>query len=278
MNCKQFEKLLGRYMDGELDEASEKAMRSHIAVCNACAREFAAFEKLANGLSQTENEPVPVGFEQRWKQVIKQASAKQRKASFGRLMPALAASVAAIAVVGALLATGVLNHAAPNTVSFRTAQDVRGSVAIGAGQASQASHTSQAGDAGGSKESVMMAPAPEPTQAPAAGAAEPTQTDEPAASVPSASSTADIEPNQMKMAVQEDTSQPIELEVSADTLDKLENSFASADSVKIEYTRDGNRLTIMVTEENQTAVASITKDAGLDISPQAGETYVFYAQ
>ena len=251
-------------MDGELDEASAQAMISHIAECDACAREFAAYEKIIKGL-QTVDEPLPVGFEQRWKKAVWEGPASRRKTSFGKLMPALATGVAAVAVIGAILATGVLNKPAPDIVSMRAVQENTGSTILEAGQESQASIAGSA-ETG----NVMMAPAA--TQPPA----------EPAAPVASAAaqaaSVAASESPQMKLQAQDSTAAPpVAVQVPSDTLDVLQTTFMATSSVRIEFTRSGNHLTVAITEENIDAIASIAKGAGLEIIPQIGETYDFYS-
>ena len=257
MNCKQFEKLLGKYMDGELDEASTEAMRVHSAQCGACAQEFAVLERITKSLSQTGDEPIPFGFEQRWKQTIQNVPSKRRKNTFGKLLPALATGAAAVAVVVTILATGVLAPAlsTPKNISSLVAQEAQGAAAGGAVKP-QASVPVSASP----EQFAMMAPAPAAPDASAAQA-------EPVA--PDASP-------QMKMAVQASLA-ALPVEVSPDTLDKLQNSFLAIDSVQINLIRNGDHLTVAITDENKNAVTSIAKSNGLDIAPQTGETYDFYS-
>jgi hypothetical protein len=257
MDCKQFEKMLGKYMDGELGETSAEAMRSHMAQCAACAQEFAVLEKITKSFSQTEDEPLPLGFEQRWKQTIKDVPAKRKNTVFGKLLPALATGAAAVAVVVTILATGVFTPAllAPQNIALSGAQETRGTAAGGAAK-SQAS----VADSAGSEQFAMMAPAPAAPVVPVASAE---------------SGASDASP-QMKMAVQ-DSLAAIPFEVSPDTLDKLQNTFLAVDSIQIDFMRNGDHLTIAITDQNQKAVASIAEALGLDISPQTGETYDFYS-
>lgn len=262
MNCKQFEKLLGRYMDGDLDHASAEAMRAHMAQCPPCAREFAMLKKITGGLSQMGDAPLPAGFEQRWKQAVRSAPSPRKKAAFGKLLPGLAAGVAAIVVISTVFASGMLNPAlSARDLSAQPARN--GMMAGGAGKAESASLADSA-EAG----SAMMAPAPE-SQASA------TPELPEAAAAPAESAAPDMSA-QFKMAVEEDSA-VISVQVEPDTLENLETYLKTVESVYIEFTRSGSHLTITITDQNQAAVADFTKEAGLEVNPQPGETYDFYS-
>ena len=62
MNCAEVTKKISAYMDGELDAAESRFVSDHIAVCEACRREFEALtgvDGLVNALPKID---LPEGF------------------------------------------------------------------------------------------------------------------------------------------------------------------------------------------------------------------------
>jgi len=65
MDCKYAQKLMMKYMDGEISEAEAKALNEHILVCENCREEFFVYDAIiteAEKISAKEIE-APVGFE-----------------------------------------------------------------------------------------------------------------------------------------------------------------------------------------------------------------------
>lgn len=62
MNCRDFEPLIQRYLDGDISIEERSAVEKHIKECEVCRLELAEFEKLSHMLSSLEKLPTPKDF------------------------------------------------------------------------------------------------------------------------------------------------------------------------------------------------------------------------
>lgn len=111
MDHKPDDLLFEKYMDGNLDFADEKQFEEHVKNCPACSARYSDLMRIRRGLSLIGDEPLPDGFTGVWKKSVYECSStlptRMRK-RHNRLLPAIAAGVAVIAVVSAFMMSGVL--------------------------------------------------------------------------------------------------------------------------------------------------------------------------
>lgn len=63
MNCKNSEKLIMKYMDGELNEEEAKLLNGHITKCGECKAEFYFYDNMLKSLGNFEDVEAPAAFE-----------------------------------------------------------------------------------------------------------------------------------------------------------------------------------------------------------------------
>ena len=74
------------YIDGELSEADKKKVEAHLSECPACReklKELSCFDADIKGIYS--NEPLPVGFEQRFYGKLKESKAGEERPFLPRL-------------------------------------------------------------------------------------------------------------------------------------------------------------------------------------------------
>jgi hypothetical protein len=93
MTCSEFDHLLDRYIDGELNEAQREEVRVHAAQCGECSEKLKAAEELRDILSHMDDDiSVPLPAQAAWRKAVRE-EAKRKK------MKSLYAAVGAIAAV-----------------------------------------------------------------------------------------------------------------------------------------------------------------------------------
>lgn len=75
MNCKQFSKAMGDYVNRELDEGIMCRMQEHLKACPECAKLVRELEDTSLMVRLLPREATPVGFEQRLKERVATARA-----------------------------------------------------------------------------------------------------------------------------------------------------------------------------------------------------------
>lgn len=249
MNHETDDSLFEKYMDGALDASAQAEFEAHIKNCPACAEKYADFIKIRSGLSSIGDEPLPDGFTQKWTAAIHAYGRSSKKSSkqLRRVLPAIAAGVAVVAVISAVMLSGVLSPGAalPEAMLAGSAgseaaadtdlQDSAAKNAAGANEAMPAPETES------SASLFMMQEAPMESAAPA--------DESPAAE---ADRTAVI------------------LTVTQETFDALADGLAEQQT---EYSLDDGQLIFTVTEENKSFFADFSERYALDAVPLAGETY-----
>lgn len=63
MNCKTSEKLIMKYVDGEISEDEARLLNSHITQCSSCRADFYFYDGLIKSLNEFEEIEAPVTFE-----------------------------------------------------------------------------------------------------------------------------------------------------------------------------------------------------------------------
>ncbi len=105
MNCKKANKLINKYIDGELNESLVKEFQKHILSCKECKSAYESYVLLKNELKELSDTPLPSGFETSLH--LKLAKAAQEKRVFG--YRPLLNGLTAVAVAFALL-FGISNY------------------------------------------------------------------------------------------------------------------------------------------------------------------------
>jgi len=129
MNCDECNDLIGAFMDSELDEAQAAAVRSHLALCNECAKvceEVASIVDLCS--AETSAELVPPNSQALWcriNNIIENepntaAPVDRPRRRFWQLSPVqVAAAVLCVALVSSLLTVvAIRNYSGPAVADF----------------------------------------------------------------------------------------------------------------------------------------------------------------
>lgn len=135
MRCDETQKLLVEFMEGELEAGEQEAVREHLATCDACASELAAFERTMSFLEDDGYvEPSPFYWTRFEAGLRAKLRGSDRRFVFvprlENLAPRLAPIVAAVVLFGVGLGVGlqpVLNVAgtsdSPGTFAERPIDD-----------------------------------------------------------------------------------------------------------------------------------------------------------
>ena len=107
MDCSEFRDLLEPYDDGELPATERAAIAEHLKGCRACSAALADLQALRNRIRTAGTFAMPAGLEARIQSALGLESRRPRP--FGwRGITALAASHAAVALLGGVLAYAML--------------------------------------------------------------------------------------------------------------------------------------------------------------------------
>jgi len=107
MICRDIENMLDRFLDGELEARSMRAVALHVTRCPACERLLQELERLQDMVVEGVNEAVArVDFTRFWSDIAGQAEVVQR--SFGGVRERLRAAAARPAVIAAMMAVALL--------------------------------------------------------------------------------------------------------------------------------------------------------------------------
>jgi len=107
MICRDIENMLDRFLDGELEARSMRAVALHVTRCPACERLLQELERLQDLLVEGVNQAVAhVDFTRFWPDIAGQAEVVQR--SFGGVRERLRAFAARPAVVAAVMGVALL--------------------------------------------------------------------------------------------------------------------------------------------------------------------------
>lgn len=117
MTCSEFDHLLDRYIDGELNEAQREEVRGHAAQCGECSEKLKAAEELRDILSHMDDDiSVPLPAQAAWRKAVRE-EAKRKK------MKSLYAAVGAIAAV-CVLTLGISTMMQEKPVEIASVQRV----------------------------------------------------------------------------------------------------------------------------------------------------------
>ena len=83
MNCRQAQRRLNAYLDGELPAEMRRTLEAHIEGCSACARELAAHQEMRRLLDEPPAAMVPTGFARS----VRERASRQVVAARGHAMP-----------------------------------------------------------------------------------------------------------------------------------------------------------------------------------------------
>ena len=102
-------RLFEKYMNGELDPSAEAQFEEHLKSCPDCQARYSGSMKIKRGLSSIADEPLPDGFTDAWKNRVFSYGTNPKSASkrVRRLIPAIAAGLALIAVISVAMLSGV---------------------------------------------------------------------------------------------------------------------------------------------------------------------------
>jgi anti-sigma factor RsiW len=107
MICRDIEKMLDRFLDGELEARSMRAVALHVTRCPACERLLQELERLQEMVVEGVNEAVArVDFTRFWPDIAGQAEVVQR--SFGGVRERLRAFAARPVVIAVVMAVALL--------------------------------------------------------------------------------------------------------------------------------------------------------------------------
>jgi len=107
MICRDIENMLDRFLDGELEARSMRAVALHVTRCPACERLLQELERLQDLVVDGVNEAVAgVDFTRFWPDITARAETVQR--SFGGVGERLRALAARPAVIAAAMAAALL--------------------------------------------------------------------------------------------------------------------------------------------------------------------------
>lgn len=159
--CENYQEMISRLLDGELEAAEEAALAEHLKTCPGCAALYVAFSGLSETLSQDLEEPPERIRENVMAEIRRSELAKRNKRRLSRPVRGLLVTAACLVLV-----VGAAYAAAPSLQkSAATVQRAGGAIA---GYERDAVITQEAWP-----ESALEAdaPAPEPESPPAYGAA-----------------------------------------------------------------------------------------------------------
>jgi hypothetical protein len=251
MNHETVDFLFEKYMDGELDPSAQAEFEEHIKNCTECAERYAGFVKIKNGLSSIGDEPIPDGFREEWTQSLR-SYGKSSKGSAKRMrgfLPAIAAGVALVAVVSAVMLSGVLSPGAamPEVMIAGSAESQAA--------ADRTMQDSAAKDAAGENEAL---PAPESSESLFMMQEAPKTSAAPETSAETSSSAAGAD----KIS--------IPLYVTQAAFDALVTGLEEQNG---EFCLDEGLLIFTVTQDNQSFFADFAQRYALGVSPLLGEIY-----
>ncbi|MEG1859595.1 MAG: hypothetical protein RR193_04550 [Christensenellaceae bacterium] len=106
MTCKQCKKYIRAFLDDESSDHQD--FLAHIAQCETCKKEFEAEKMMVQILAHEKNVPVPTGFSKRWQNKV--AAQKRHTISYKVLIPACAAVLCTLFVVGAVVQHNMQPH------------------------------------------------------------------------------------------------------------------------------------------------------------------------
>lgn len=240
MNHNKVDQLFEKYLNGELDSKTAAELETHIQHCPDCAGRYAGFLKISKGLSSIGDKPFPVDFHDRWTKKIASYGRHQKNAHRrpAKLLPAIAAVVAAVAVVSAVALSGVLS---PGTdlSEARLMESAEYGVAAGEGKESTMGSMEAENEQAAPPESASLFMAQE---------------------APEASEESSAEAD--KIAVP--------LYVTSATFEALKNLLIDRGA---DFCLDEGLMIVSVTEENQDYLTGFADEYVLGISPLPGETY-----
>ena len=84
MECGEYQKLLSRLLDGELDEEKAAAARDHMTSCSTCAEFYASAFSIGSALGASLDAAIPSNLSVR----VKQAVAAERNKASTNILPA----------------------------------------------------------------------------------------------------------------------------------------------------------------------------------------------
>ncbi|MEG0251817.1 MAG: hypothetical protein RR625_04220 [Christensenellaceae bacterium] len=106
MTCKQCKKYIRAFLDDESGDHQD--FLAHIAQCETCKKELEAEKMMAQILAHEKDVPVPTGFSKRWQDKV--AAQKRHTISYKVLIPACAAVLCTLFVVGAVVQHNMQPH------------------------------------------------------------------------------------------------------------------------------------------------------------------------
>ncbi|MEG1656864.1 MAG: hypothetical protein RR292_05220 [Christensenellaceae bacterium] len=106
MTCKQCKKYIRAFLDDESGDHQD--FLAHIAQCETCKKELEAEKIMVRILAHEKDIPVPTGFSKRWQEKV--AAQKRHTISYKVLIPACAAVLCTLFVVGAVVQHNMQPH------------------------------------------------------------------------------------------------------------------------------------------------------------------------
>ncbi|MEG2542018.1 MAG: hypothetical protein RSA64_02125 [Christensenellaceae bacterium] len=106
MTCKQCKKYIRAFLDDESGDHQD--FLAHIAQCETCKKELEAEKMMVRILAHEKDVPVPTGFSKRWQDKV--ATQKRHTISYKVLIPACAAVLCTLFVVGAVVQNNMQPH------------------------------------------------------------------------------------------------------------------------------------------------------------------------
>ncbi|MEG0834304.1 MAG: hypothetical protein RR413_02560 [Christensenellaceae bacterium] len=106
MTCKQCKKYIRAFLDDESGDHQD--FLAHIAQCETCKKELEAEKMMVQILAHEKDVPVPTGFSKRWQEKV--AAQKRHTISYKVLIPACAAVLCTLFVVGAVVQHNMQPH------------------------------------------------------------------------------------------------------------------------------------------------------------------------
>lgn len=104
MTCSEFNQLLDRWIDGELDESQRAAMKEHAAQCSECREQLASAQQLRDILSHMDDDiSVPLQAQAAWRKAVREEAKKSRMKGVYRAFAAVAAALVLMVGVSAML-------------------------------------------------------------------------------------------------------------------------------------------------------------------------------
>lgn len=140
MKCNEINELLSLYIDQMLEESQGKEIEEHLAVCDACRKEYNELKELHDLLGHAEMIPVPDAFQFRLKKALKEE--KQSMIDSGIIEKPLKkkSKWRVITSVAAVFAVGVLSFGLYRDVLGILPDKLNGGDQIGAAQTEEPYH------------------------------------------------------------------------------------------------------------------------------------------